>query len=119
MEIPHDQIKESTPRGGGLGITPEGLIYHRILSPYSIMFQLMNAATAARPVLLLFVPKQWPSAFRPRTFVRHSLLSLTTPKGRGFLRCRIKGFTVSNVQRALGIPERSVQIEHDTYSGSK
>src|ERR687897_2543961 len=82
-------IKESTPRGGGLGITPERLIYHCILSPYSIMFQLMNAATAARPVLLLFVPKQWPSAFRPRTFVRHRLLSLTTPKGRGFLRRRI------------------------------
>jgi Transposase domain (DUF772) len=33
-------IKESTPRGGGLDITPEGLIYHRILSPYRACFSL-------------------------------------------------------------------------------
>jgi hypothetical protein len=31
-------IKESTPRGGGLGITPKGLIYHRILWPYQACF---------------------------------------------------------------------------------
>src|SRR5688572_17907274 len=33
-------LKESTPRGGGLDITPEGLIYHRILSPYRACFSL-------------------------------------------------------------------------------
>jgi len=32
------KIKGSTPRGGGLGITPKGLIYHRILWPYQACF---------------------------------------------------------------------------------
>jgi hypothetical protein len=31
-------FKESTPRGGGLGITPKGVIYHRILSLYQTCF---------------------------------------------------------------------------------
>ena len=34
------KLKESTPRGGGLGITPKGLIYHRFLSPYQACFSL-------------------------------------------------------------------------------
>jgi len=44
-----------------------------------------------------------PRGLGPRTFVRHSLFSLTTPKGRGLLRCIIKGRKRHTLVDTLGL----------------